>query len=245
MDLTRLLNNAKRLVKIFQNKKYVHNPNAPLLTREQYSALCVGAIVSEQNMYYCDSLETEPDKDDVASRLNEYYEIYDSDTAIETLEWLLNRGHHVYYEAIKPVISNTSSEVDTSNLLESEKDRYLGSYISNIKETLEDLVSNKIIKGGSEFKDISANAWDLARVVLVARCCYDVKYISEEETWEYIMAAYQKAKDIYPDWKEFVRGYIVGRCMWIGRSNSNYGIFDIIAGLLNDDESPWGRYRLH
>lgn len=244
MDISRLLNNVKRLIKTFQNQKYLQNSNAPILSREQYAALNIGAILTEQNMYYSNCLETEPDKNDVASRLDEYYGIYDRESAVETLEHFLNRGHHVYYNAIKPVISNISSEVDTSMLLDSEKDVYLGTYISNIKETLESLVSNNIIKGGSEFKDISVEAWDLARVVFVARCCYDCKYISESEAWEFIMTAYQKTKEIYPDWKNFAQGYLVGRCMWIGEHYSNDGIFDITNNLLNDDESPWGRYRL-
>lgn len=244
MNIARLLNNIKRLIKTFQNQKYAQNPNAPVLSREQYAALNIGTIMGEQNMYYCNCLETEPDKEDVASRLDEYYGIYDRESAIETLEHFLNRGHHIYYNAIKPVISNTSSEVDTSLLNEDEKETYLGTYISNIKETLESLVSYQVIKGGSEFKDIQAEAWDLARASFVARCCYDCGFITEEEAWNVIMLAYQKSKEIYPDWREFAKGYLVGRCMWIGEHYSNDGIFDIVDGLLNDDNSPWNRYRL-
>lgn len=244
MDISRLLNNAKRLIKTFQNQKYLQNPNAPILSKQQYAALNIGAILAEQNMYYCNCLETESDRYDVASRLDENYGIYDRESTIETLEHSLYRGHHIYFNAIKPVISNVSTEVDTSELLESEKDTYLGTYISNIKETLEFLVLNKVIKGGSEFKDISVEAWDLARVVFVARCCYDCNYITETEAWEFIMAAYQKTKEIYPSWRDFSQGYIVGRCMWIGEHYSNEGIFDIANSLLNDDNSPWGRYLL-
>lgn len=245
MDIVRLFNNFKRLIKIFQQQKYAHNSNAPVLSKEQLSALNIGAITSEQNMYYCDCLETEPDKEDVASRINEYYGVYDRDSALETLEWLLSRGHHIYYNAIMPVIANISSKVDDSHLSDFERDRYLGVYINNIKETLQYLISYGFMKSGREFKEISIEAWDLSRLVLVARCCYDVKYISEGEAWEFIMAAYRKAKEIYPNWSEFAKGYVVGRCMWSGRSESNFGIFDIANGLLKDDNSPWTRYQLH
>lgn len=242
MNISRLFNNAKRLIKTFRNQKYVKNPNAPILSNEQYAALNIGAIMCEQNMYYCNCLETEPDKEDVASRLDEYYGIYGRESAIEALEHFLNRGHHIYYNAIKPVISNTSSDVDTSMFTEEEKETYLGTYISNIKETLEFLVSNHVIKGESEFKDIQADAWDLARASFVARCCYDCGYITENEAWNVIILAYQKIKEIYPDWKEFAKGYLVGRCMWIGEHYSNDGIFDITQSLLNDEDSPWKMY---
>lgn len=57
-------------------------------------------------MLYC--LETEPDKQDVANRLRDYYGVIDRESALGTLEWLLYRGHHVYFEAIRPVIENSS-----------------------------------------------------------------------------------------------------------------------------------------
>ncbi len=46
MDISRLLNNAKRLIKTFQNQKYLQNPNAPILSKQQYAALNIGAILS-------------------------------------------------------------------------------------------------------------------------------------------------------------------------------------------------------
>ena len=58
------------------------------------------------------------------------------------------------------------------------------------------------------------------------------------------MAAYQKQKKSILVGEIFHRDYIVGRCMWIGEHYSNEGIFDIANSLLNDDNSPWGRYLL-
>lgn len=49
MDFARIKNNIKRIIKCFQNIKYAYNENAPTLTVEQYTALNVGAITSEQN----------------------------------------------------------------------------------------------------------------------------------------------------------------------------------------------------
>lgn len=237
--LSRLYNNTKRIFKALRGVKYIQNPNAPTLSKEQYAALNICAILNEQNMYYSNCLETEPDTNDVASRLGENYGIDDRESAIETLTYFFHRGHHIYYDAIKPVISNISSEVDTSMLSDSEKEGNLETYINNLKETLEFLVSNKVIKNSSELKDISIEAWDLARVAFVARCCYDCNYITESESWEFIMAAYQKTKEIYPSWKEFTQGYIVGRCMWSGEHHYNVGILNIAEGLLNDNDSPW------
>ena len=97
MDISRLLNNAKRLIKTFQNQKYLQNPNAPILSKQQYAALNIGAILAEQNMYYCNCLETESDRYDVASRLDENYGIYDRESTIETLEhFFIQRASYLF-----------------------------------------------------------------------------------------------------------------------------------------------------
>ncbi len=242
MDLARLLNNAKRL---FKNEKYAFNENAPVLSAEQYSAINIGAINAEQNCYYCNCLETETDKTDVRNRLRDYYEIIDRKSAGETLDWLLNRGHSVYFEAIRPVITDSASEFNTDVLSEDEKDRSLLEYVNNIKESLEVLIDEHVIQNAGEFKTLSIKAWDFGRLVLTARCCYDSKYISEEETWRYILNAYEQSKELYHDWREFAKGYLAGRAMWNGNDISLRGIISIADGLINDDNSPWIKYPLH
>ncbi len=244
MNLTRLMNNAKRLMKSFQNVAYACKENAPALSPEQYAAINVGAINAEQNQYYCNCLETEHDKLDVSNRLNDYYGIVDRESALDTLDWLLHRGHHVYFEAIRPVIANSSSEFNTDVLFEEEKDRSLMEYVNNIKESLETLVDEHVVRGASEFKTLSIVAWDLGRLVLVTRCCFDSQYISEGEAWQYIIAAYEKSKELYPNWREFAKGYVVGRAMWHGSDLSLSGIISIVEGLLKDDNSPWIKYPL-
>ena len=244
MSFTRIRNNIKRIIKCFKNVKYIYNDNAPILSKVQYAALNVGAITSEQNGYFYNSIETEPDKEDVVARLKDYYGVINSDSAIEILEWLLHRGHSVYFEAIRPIISNSSNEFNVDVLLESELDRSLTTYISHIKESLEIIVDHQIIKGASEFKIISIRAWDLGRLVLVARCCCDANYITEEQAWHYIMSAYDLAKEIYINWEEFAKGYIVGRCLWGGNDGALFGIISITRGLLKDDNSPWMKYPL-
>lgn len=245
MDITRLLNNAKRIIKTFQNIEYACNENAPVLSRDQYAAINVGAINAEQNQYYCNCLETEPDKTDVANRLSDYYGIVDRDSALETLDWLLYRGHHVYFEAIRPVICSSCAEFNVDALLEEEKDRSLMEYVNNIKESLETLVDEHVILGASEFKTIAVDAWDLGRLVMVTRCCYDSQYIGEEEAWQYIMASYEKSRELYNNWGEFAKGYIVGRAMWNGNDFALNGIIGIANGLLKDENSPWIKYPLH
>lgn len=58
------------------------------------------------------------------------------------------------------------------------------------------------------------------------------------------MSAYEKSKELYSNWREFAKGYIVGRAMWKGNDYSLSGLISITECLLKDDKSPWMKYPL-
>lgn len=85
----------------------------------------------------------------------------------------------------------------------------------------------------------------MGRLVLIARCCFECGYITEEKAWCYMEEAHKKCCAVYGDWKEFASGYVIGRCMWGGMKQMPGGIMGIAEGLLHDPESPWQKARLH
>lgn len=120
------------------------------------------------------------------------------------------------------------------------------SYISNLldKETTDFLIEENIIKDKSDFSKKSILAWDMGRLVLVTRCCYDVGYISEEEAWHYIEKAHSNSQKLYSNWKEFADAYVIGRATWGGYNMMLDGINSIAQDLVNDEDSPWVQYPL-
>nr|WP_288876867.1 DUF1266 domain-containing protein [uncultured Dialister sp.] len=81
--------------------------------------------------------------------------------------------------------------------------------------------------------------------MLIARCCFECGYITEEKAWCYMEEAHKKCCAVYGDWKEFAAGYVIGRCMWGGMKQMPGGIMGIAEGLLRDPESPWQKVQLH
>lgn len=233
----------RRLAGILSKKKYRKNPNAVVLTLEEYAALNIGAINAEQTMYYCDSLDTGADKKEVQHNLADYYGIVDRDTALYTLEWLRTRGYRVCFDAIKQFVSGQSTAIEEAHLTEDEKVKTY-TYIQNLNETIEALIRDKRIQKKADLRMRDIVAWDMGRLVLVTRCCYETEYISEDEAWKYIHRAYKECRDTYLDWKEVADGYILGRCMWGGSNMSLSGIMEIANGLTKDEDSPWRRYPL-
>ena len=231
----------KVLASIWNDEKYRANPVPQRLSDKQLAALNIGAINAEQTMYFCDSLTTGADGDEIKENLSEYYGIEDRISALETLSWLYKRGHRVYFAALKPLAAGRAEVADASALDEEEQER-LGEYLANIKEALPDLLERKFLRSAGELADISIIAWDMGRLVLVTRCCFEAGYIDEEEAWECINRAAASSRNAYASWREFAAGYVAGRAMWSGGGLSLDGIMDIAQGLLDDAASPWRKY---
>lgn len=233
----------KKLISVLSNKKYRHNPAPPNLTVEQSAALCIGLINSEQTMYYCDSIETGADKGDISDNLTTYYGITDEETAIDTLDWLNERGHHVFYDAIKSLVAGNAASIDASTLTEEEKSQTY-EYIQKLNAAISDLKNKGYLYKTSDVAALSILAWDMGRLVLVTRCCCELGYISENTAWKYMEEALKKCQAVYHDWRAFAQGYIVGRAMWSGPGVMLNGLMQITNELLEDVESPWKKYML-
>ena len=233
----------RKMQKVLSNKQYRENPTPENLSNERLAALNVGAINSEQTCYYCDSLTTGEQESEIKENLGNFYDITDHESAIETLNWLYERGHRVFFDTMKQLYSGTGEGIDYSMLDEDEQMSFM-EYFMNLQSALPVLAENGYFSDVSEIAKISITAWDMGRLVMVTRSCYDCDYINEEEAWAYIENAHKACKEEYSDWREFAKGYIFGRAMWSGNSEYLTGIMSIAEGLLSNEESPWKKAEL-
>lgn len=194
-------------------------------------------------MFFCDSLETGANSKDISKALESSYCIWDKESAIEVSEWLCNRGHRIYFDAIKEFLAEMSSSINDSMLLDDEKSRTY-EFIKNLNTTIEKLIYGGYLNRKEYLRNQSIVAWDMGRLVWVARCSYEVGYISKNEAWFYIEDAHRQCEETYRDWKGVADGYIIRRCMWGGPSVMDSGLMGIISDLLTDNDSPWVNFPL-
>lgn len=71
----------------------------------------------------------------------------------------------------------------------------------------------------------------------MARACYDMKYISEDEAWHYINHAYEMVHSRFSSWHDFAMSYVIGRALWGGKSASNSGMMYMAEDLLKSEKS--------
>lgn len=112
--------------------------------------------------------------------------------------------------------------------------------ITNLKEALPDLRKEGFLGNDpSGLERIDVTAWDMGRMVNVARYCFDLGYISESQAWEYIFFAERESSSHYTDWADFGRAYIIGRAMWGGKNMNLYGAMSTLKKLKTSKKSPW------
>jgi hypothetical protein len=152
-------------------------------------------------------------------------------------------GQRVIFEQIKECINNENSIV-----FESDRNER---YYRNLKSSIPLLIKKQIISAPSDVLKISTLAWDMGRLVNIARWSYDLEYITEIEAWGAIYVAYEQVLKMYGHWQEFANGYLLGRAMWGGTSGmlaSPFSmtriiklktIIEITKCMLKYKGSPW------
>jgi hypothetical protein len=80
-------------------------------------------------------------------------------------------------------------------------------------------------------------AWDVARLVTVARHTFLAGYIEEEEGWAYVRDAAKMAQINFSSWEDYANRYNCGRIRWSGGPEKEFD--DAVDFLLKSAKSPW------
>lgn len=111
-------------------------------------------------------------------------------------------------------------------------------YLDNLDAAFKTLQEEGVVGSRDALRGTTL-AWDLGRLVVVARSCHTAGYIAEPEAWSLIQRAHAEAARSFADWRDFGRSFLVGRALWGGDDLALPGLCSISKGLLEDAESPW------
>lgn len=188
---------------------------------------------------FCDSTETGLPKRKIQENLISIWSITDSETARYIVEWLLTDGQDVLYENIKKLVAEPNFAQAKEELKRLSKN---SEYIRKYEKYLENIhlfkkhypqieISNKDLDRGIK-------AWDISRAIFIARMCLDIKYINQRQFDDYLQLATLEARNRYNSWKEFAKGYLLGRSMFSFDSGLMDTI-DVTEHLLRNPKSTW------
>lgn len=227
------------------------------VSSHQYRQLLMGAIYSEQQSAYINSLETGSDR--IKKIVNEWWGIQNSEEAVNILNNLYKKGFRYYlpvvYKAFlvddekeqKSIILQEllpKADIEHQQEEEIEEDfNKVFSQVEHLEETYDELLEDDIIQTKEDIERYGVTGWDCGRLNFLARICYDAGYITEDQAWDYIDKAYKLGKQSFTSWEDYARSYVIGRAMWGGQGSNNSGIALIAETLLTNPKSPWLEYK--
>ena len=152
------------------------------LTKDQENSLVFGAVLTTRNGMFFNDLEAEEYKDASTQVLSSAWDVTDTKTAKETLEYLLAEGHRAEGD---PLLT----ELRTPEAAEKNPKEF---------QAYEDVKKNLVDNYGYTAEQVDGiktiSAWDYDRLVNVARFSHSAGYITEQEMWDYINKAVNKGK---------------------------------------------------
>lgn len=205
----------------------IERANDGKLNEKQLYLLAFGAPLFVYNSENVDSYDSQYDVEITKQQMDEWWGIQDHDSAIDTVQWLCQEGHHAKADAVLRLILSNAESIPAE----------LADKYDDVRTILNYMLENQLCT--IEEIPMSSMAWDLVRVVNVARWTQQCGYITTDEMWQIMNVAAEMATQNFASWEEYGRSFAFGRGVWHGDEDDCETAQDIVNTLLKKEESPW------
>lgn len=215
------------------------------LSDEQGRMLAFGAPMYVYRAENVNTLESGEEETVLRGGLADWWDIVDRESAMSTLNWLLNEGHSKQVDYILDVIRQLPWYQCREYLLEQaeneeEAAELIGKYYA-VKKMKRFLLQKDIFE--EEELPASIAAWDYVRAISVGRWCRECGYITDDELWNIMGLVQNAAKEMFASWTEYGISFAFGRGVWRGEEDDCATGLEITESLIHDPESPWVKYQ--
>ncbi|TDP42041.1 uncharacterized protein DUF1266 [Nocardia ignorata] len=242
------------------------------LDDDRIRALAVGAYYGRSWGAYCDSVAFLPEepgssatrRETAIEGLHESWGVDHAEDARDTIRRLLAGMHAPLFELVHPLAvaaATDTGRVDRSGLADEHReflhtlsgfrgyrgpagiDRDYDAWLQAIKLGITDNLPAPLQN--------DATAWDLARLVFIARASCTAGYLTEDEAFEHMLTGLDRARQHYRNWRQFGDGFLTGAIFWAATQDLSAAKRQVaerhrmIAGLHLRPSSPWRRVALH
>lgn len=222
------------------NKLRISCQTVPKLTPEQQFGLATSAILAEMNGHRHDCLHGDnpgpAHKAQMMEVLSNWWNVNNRKQVEETLQWLKDEGHRAEYEAMHEAISSAGKISDPLELLEE------GTVKRMSADERKEFQRQAACVATYGRKHSSIPAWDLCRLISVARFGVGAEYLTEAEAWQWIRSTAWNLRMAFDSWQEMSDNYLAGR-EFSGFSDSDGTVENIVKSLLdaNNAASIWNK----
>ena len=199
----------------------------PGLTRTQLWGLAAAAIFARRNNDGWDRLKLGASVEAVRAMLRESWNVHGPAEVEPTLDWLTGAGHtERLHQDLAALAGVAPANVEA----------WLARQRPEAARRLRFAQRHR-----TEFKDGKLVAWDLVRLINLARALVTAGWLTETAAWKHLLPAARRLQREYRSWEDLSRNFMLGRHYW-GEGEATQAKFDAAAAwLLSDPGSPWRR----
>lgn len=224
------------------------NPNKrnDILAVNNTQNLLIGLISSMKTGLFVDSLETGIEHERLHRLLAETPQLKQEAAIIEMLSLLRNEGERTSYSILIPYLLTANNGDETERIL---RERFFGIELfihraKNLYHFLEYVDKKNIVSIEKEDFKRGILAWDMGELITLARVALETGYIDEQTAWEYIRFAGEKCRQIFKNWEEIGKSYLIGQAMKTDKKEEIDITITSFLSATQDAESPWKKYYL-
>lgn len=220
---------------------FKRNPQPDMADANRLHSLLIGLIAGENEQFYADSLTTGAGHDTLSILLASATKIKDSAGIRATFDFLKEEGERCAYDLMIPFfLSEKEEEMRVANIRSHFTGiERLADYSKNLNDFLEYTHSHHSIR--ITHKDLQRGilAWDLGRLVTLARIAGDYRLIDEKEAWDYIEFAGKECHRHFTCWKEVGKSYLLGYILHHTGEEEYEKIIRLYRLATENKASPW------
>jgi len=172
----------------------------PSLGEEQRWAILATAPLLLWDDDPLDRLERRASGREVAGQLNQWWDVHDRESAEEKLDWLMSEGHSAGFASRMKGLAG----LDEAALAE----RLAGT--SEEEAALDRFIQER----GSDARFGRLVAWDVVRLIHLARGAANAGYIEADEAWGWMLRGAARLRNEYSSWRELAAQFQLGYGYW-------------------------------
>ncbi|MFE3193894.1 DUF1266 domain-containing protein [Nocardia sp. NPDC059240] len=242
------------------------------ISEDRIRALAIGAYYADSWGAYHDTVAFAPElpgrpetlRERTIDGLHDAWGVDNAEDARDTIGRLLAGMHAPLFALIHPLASEAAKESyrpDRSGIASGHRDflhllsqfrGYEGAAgLDRDYDAWLQAIKLGIVDGLPQPLHTDATAWDLARVVFIARAAHTAGYLTEDEAWQHLLAGLAIAQAHYRNWRQFGSGFLTGAIFWaatrdLAAAREQVGERrKVLHGFHIRPSSPWRRVALH
>jgi len=147
---------------------------------------------------------------------------------LTSIESLINRGHRSSYAEKAKKLQSLKPE---------QRDRYVR------RQPLDDQPDWKVVADTcDQTGEKGIIAWDLGRIVMLARFGYEVQYLAADESFRLAIPVAIELQKTFDSWAQMGDNIRIGRLYWRAQKEDAQKVHTAIEKLLSEENSPWKKY---